>query len=405
MDNISFKTDEFVNFSFLFLAGFAFNKREYDTMLNTFDGQLEVVRNLRHQLLAYPSEITELQGATDLKQHHQILYGKVNELLKQLSSGEISDMSGLKNFLSTRFGVKTDGIDTDYKFYCSFFEDNQECIQKNLNAMRHIYSDNPIQMPNLPTDSHMPQTTGDYLTAMRRFFDVPTDKKPTVYLHPFPDDPHMSGWSTVDGPHQTFCTKRLESDDKYVDGTTMLSRRVVTPLHETAHWMFDNSPMMDEFKKLPEERSPAVQKFISVMEDKFKKNPETNYHNPSPLGAIHEALASSADVVMRSEEMMKDFDYKTAELYYGFKAGNDLARVVYPIFHEYIANGKSMSDGFFDRIVSDKNFQEKFCSLAQGNEHKKDSTLNQTLASVSQVNTIPNQNNVSPMRKRRQFSR
>lgn len=382
MEQVEFKSDVFTGFFPFIGTVFSLGVRENDNMLNAFNGQLDGIRKLRDRLINYPSDVPALQGAKNQEEHRKILSGQLMEMFNQVRNGQISDINGLTNFLSSRFGVKTDEIETCYQAYRSFFEENRSCIDTNLNAMRHIYSDGPIQMPNLSTDENMPKTTGAFLESMRHFFEVPADKKPTVCLHPFPDDPHLSGWAGTDTINQTFCTKRLETDDKYVDGTTMLSRRIGTPMHEIGHWMFFNSAMIGEFEKTPAERSPAVQQFISTMEAYFSKYPEKNYSSPSPLGAMHEALASSAGVVIRPDSM-KDFNYKTAELYWGFKAGNDLARVVYPIFHEYIASGKKISDGFFDRVVSDENFQKRFCTHESQEMSSKKNTLKQTLAEHS----------------------
>ncbi|MBR4927539.1 MAG: hypothetical protein IKY98_04345 [Alphaproteobacteria bacterium] len=382
MEQIEFKGDVFTGFFPFIGTVFSLDVRKNDNMLNAFNGQLEGVRKLRDRLINYPSDVPAFQGVKNQEEHRKILSGQLMELFNQVRNGQISDINGLTNFLSSRFGVKTDEIEACYQSYRSFFEENRSCIDTNLKAMRHIYSDGPIQMPNLPTDENMPKTTGAFLESMRHFFEVPADKKPTVCLHPFPDDPHLSGWANADTINQTFCTKRLETDDKYVEGTTMLSRRIGTPMHEIGHWMFFNSAMIGEFEKTSAERSPAVQQFISTMEAYFSKYPEENYSSPSPLGAMHEALASSAGVVMRPDSM-KDFDYKTAELYWGFKAGNDLARIVYPIFHEYIASGKTMSDGFFERLVSDKEFQRCFGAQDHSEEQTKKSSICQILRECS----------------------
>ena len=378
METLLLKSDKFVSF-YTLLEG-AFWDVKDNSVIAAFDGQLDGLKNLANRLLTYPSDIPALQGATDKNQHLQNLFGKLKNMSSEVFEGNISDIDGLKNYFSLHFGFKSDELESSYQSYSSFFEKNNKCIHENVEAMRYIYNDRPIQMPNLPTDSIMPKTTGSYIETMRKFFEVPSDKMiPTVHLHPFPEDPHLSGWATSNGIHQTLCVKRLESDDKYIDNTTMLARRVGTPLHESAHWMFENSPIMESFKKETKNPSPAVQHFISVMDRYLKENPEKDYYAPSPVSVMHEALASSAGVVLRPDSM-KNFDYTKDELYYGFKAGNDLARVVYPIFHEYIASGKKISDGFFERVISDDNFKKQFCLSDQNNVTKKTSTLQKTLA-------------------------
>ncbi len=382
MEQIEFKSDAFLSFYSLFNMGFMFGKKDQDTALNTFGNQFEWMCRVRDTLLTYPSPLPAFQGITDKKEFFPALFAHIKGMQADVYDGKISNVEQLSQALSDRFGMEKLDLSDSYQAYQDFFSQNEGIINTNLDMMRHIYNDTPIQMPNLPVDADMPKTTGAYLEAMRRFFEVSTDKNPTVCLHPFPDDPKMSGWASDLGPHQTFCTKRLESDDKYVGETTLLSRRTGTAMHEAAHWMFENGLTRKEFDKAPSTSSSSVGRFISIMERYFNKNKETNYHSPTPLGAIHEALASSAGVVMRSDSM-KDFDYKTAELYWGFKAGNDLARIVYPIFHEYIASGKTMSDGFFDRVISDKNFQQHFGVYEDVQSSEKKGTLSQTLASCT----------------------
>ena len=380
MQQINFKIDEFIGFYSLFELGFRLKKERHDTLLENFEDSFDGMRNLRDKLLSVSSEVPAFQKAQDEKEKKSILFNNLKELSKQVCCGKISSVDGVINFIDSRLGVKVDGLRNDYESYCSFIQKNHECLETNLKTMKHIYDDKQISSPNLSTDEIMPKTTGAYLDAMRNFFEVPSDKMlPTVHLHPFPEDPHLSGWATSNGIHQTLCVKRLESDDKYIDNTTMLARRVGTPLHESAHWMFENSPIMESFKKETKNPSPAVQHFISVMDRYLKENPEKDYYAPSPVSVMHEALASSAGIVLRPDSM-KNFDYTKDELYYGFKAANDLARVVYPIFHEYIASGKKISDGFFERVISDDNFKKQFCLSDQNNVTKKTSTLQKTLA-------------------------
>lgn len=397
MEQIEFKSDAFLSFYSLFNMGFMLGKKDHDTALNTFGNQFEWMRRVRDTLLTYPSSLPAFQGITDKKEFFPALFAHIKGIQADVYDGKISNVEQLSQALSDRFGMEKLDLSDSYQSYQAFFSQNEETINKNLNAIRYIYNDAPIQMPNLPVDADMPKTTGAYLESMRHFFEVSTDKNPTVCLHPFPDDPKMSGWASDLGPHQTFCTKRLESNDKYVGDTTLLSRRTGTAMHEAAHWMFENGLIRKEFDKVPPESSSSVGRFISIMERYFNKNKETNYHSPTPLATMHEALASSASTVMRPDSM-KDFNYKTAELYWGFKAGNDLARIVYPIFHEYIASGKKMSDGFFDRVLSDEKFQQHFGVYEADQSSEKKSTLSQTLAScaIDTAKTADTQRDILP---------
>ena len=386
MEQFEFKIDPFFSFFAILEQGFCLSKVDHDVVLNTFDGKMNALQELREQLCAYPSDIPVLQGANNEKEQNAILYSHLKELSGKVYGGQITNIDRCKEFLSSRFGIKTEGIDGAYQAYRSFFEDNRNCIEANFKGVCDFYENASIKPANLPTDAQMPKTTGAYLDAMRHFFSVPSDQKPTIYLHAFPDDPHLSGWSTDNSPHQTFCTKRLEDDDKYVGDTNLLKRRMGTAMHEATHWMFANSPIMEEFKKVPDERVPAIQQFISTMETYFDKKKSENigetYPNISPLGALHEALASSTSPILRPDSM-DNFDYKTAQMYYGFNAGNELARVVYPIFHEYIASGKKISDGFFERVVSDKEFQRCFGAQDHSEEQTKKSSIGQILRECS----------------------
>lgn len=327
MSEIEFKTDEMLGFYSLWVDALISPSEDRDKVLSAFENP----------------DIKELVNATP--NSFNGLSKTLGKFEQKILNGEVSNIDGFMDLIVQTFennGAENiePALRKSFGAYHEFCEkkETKDIIDGNLSAVKNFQKNEKIGYAK-------------ELDNLYVFFDVPADNKCVCYLNPYPDKPFNDG-SAMDGFFkQNFVVKRLEEDSAYLENSTILMRKTSTPLHEASHFLFGKSEIKQDFWG---GKGEGVGKLRKVLTQQLEKYPDKRGENAT----FDEALASCSSAIMTEKRQGKLAD--NHEWYHGFEAANELAPHVYPLYKEYLSQGKKMDDAFFGRLADNVvNFEKE----------------------------------------------
>ena len=259
---------------------------------------------------------------------------------KQIGKLNISDYDDFKNLMLKHLSSQeVDMIDKilkpAFEAYSSFYDKNKKVINQNIEVMNSAQSVYQNDLNNL-----------------YKCFSIPKDKQCCCYLNPFPKNKIMDGISNSENVSMDYSLNKTEVSDNYIENSNILERKASTPFHEATHFLFFNS----QFKKdLENETSPQMKRLIdNVIKSFEKKGEQSNKFNREQMkvfaiGAINEAFAACSTALYNEKTMGKP-TINENEWYHGWKQANDLTRQMYPLFKEYVENGRPFDIEFANKL-------------------------------------------------------
>lgn len=319
MAEIEFKTNEMLGFCSLWVDTLISSRENTETVFSTFENP-----NIKELANAIPNSFNGLSKT-------------LGDLERNILSGEVKNIDDFLGAIAQSFennGAEKiePALRKSFEAYHGFFEKSQtkETINDNLTAVRNLQKDENLgylkELENLYT-----------------FFDVSADKKCVCYLNPYPEKPLNDGSAIGGSFKQNFSVKKLEENSAYIDNSTVLARKVSTPLHEATHFLFAQSEIKQDFLN---GKGGGIESFRQVLGEQLEKYPDKRGGNAT----FDEALASCSSAIITEKRQGKLAD--NHEWYHNFEAANKIAPHVYPLYKEYISQGKKMDDAFFGRLAA-----------------------------------------------------
>lgn len=349
MAEIEFKTNEMLGFYSLWVDTLISSREDKEKVFSTFENP-----DIREFANAIPNSFNGLSKTLgDLERN--ILNGQVknrNDFLEMI----------VKDFENNGAEKIESALRKSFEAYHKFFEKSQtkETISDNLAAVRKLQKDEKLgyskELENLYT-----------------FFDVSSDKKCVCYMNPYPEKPLNDGSAIGGSFKQNFSVKRLENDSEYIENSTVLARKVSTPLHEATHFLFAQSEIKQSFLN---GTGSGIEEFRKVLAKQLEKHPDKRGENAT----FDEALASCSSAIVTEKRQGKLTD--NHEWYHKFEAANNIAPHVYPLYKEYVSHGKKMDDAFFGRLADNIKNSEKEKSKQNNVASKHISSVPDYLVSV-----------------------
>ncbi len=264
---------------------------------------------------------------------------KSDLIQKEIGRQNISNYEGLKKLLSEYLPQEVDTLDKvlkpAFEAYFSFYDENKEVIDKNIeimNSAQAVYENE--------------------LTNLYKCFSISDDKQCCCYLNPFPENKIIDGISNSENVSMNYSLNKNEDSNNYIENSNILKRKASTPFHETTHFLFFNS----QFKKdIENESSPQMKTLLNNVIRSFEKNGNQEDKTSRAqkkifaIGAINEAFAACSSALY-NEKTTGQPVVNENEWYHGWKQANDLTRQMYPLFKEYIKMGKPFDDEFANRL-------------------------------------------------------
>ncbi len=264
---------------------------------------------------------------------------KSDLIQKEIGRQNISNYEGLKKLWSEYLPQEVDTLDNvlkpAFEAYSSFYNENKETIDKNIETMNSAQAVYENELANL-----------------YKCFSISDDKQCCCYLNPFPENKIIDGISNSENVSMDYSLNKNEDSNNYIENSNILKRKASTPFHETTHFLFFNS----QFKKdVENESSPQMKTLLNNVIRSFEKNgnqeDKTSREQKKcfAIGAINEAFAACSSALYNEKTTGQPVANKN-EWYHGWKQANDLTRQMYPLFKEYIKTGKPFDNEFANRL-------------------------------------------------------
>lgn len=310
---IDFKTDEMMSFYYLWKENFiAYGMPEADTFLASFDNPK--IKNITQ---TYPRGCVE----------------KLAELGNNIQDGKISDIDGFISFLDMSFsGYSADKghvLKNVFEGYHQFYISSQVMLSDNADVMRRLQDDVHLGYKQ-------------ELDNLYKVFGVnPESDKLRAYINPVPERPLYDGMSQNSAFYQNISIHPQEGR-AYIENSTVCLEKISTPFHEATHHIFARSQLKQDIKEgQVKGRTKEVMAVLSAyMEATKDKQPRGG----TALSALDEAFAACSSAIMYqkiNKGKLPD------EWYHGFDAANRLAPKIFPLYMEYLEQGKPLDEKFF----------------------------------------------------------
>lgn len=279
---------------------------------------------------------------------------KFSKINHDIINGGITDINGLSEAVRRSFSngeQMSSALQTAYKSWQTFYHDPETQKQtKNVIAALNRLQKSPAAQ--------------EALTGMCAFFGAEPQTKIPSYVLMFPkENPNArptSGYSDEHAIWVHYSRERNEPRENYFFGTVCLNRRIQTPWHEGGHFLFTNTQTWKNMENMARSNGQLIRqdnhtlKTMDILSKYFDANPQQKRNKKfssriAALDAINEAFACCADTLF-SEKRDPTSMAQKKDWYYGFEAADKLAPQVYPLFKEYIAQGKKLDDAFFKRL-------------------------------------------------------
>jgi hypothetical protein len=150
---------------------------------------------------------------------------KSNLIQKEIVRQNISSYEGLKKLLSEYLPQEVDTLDKvlkpAFEAYSSFYDENKEAIDKNIETMNSTQA-----------------VYRNELTNLYKCFSISEDKQCCCYLNPFPKNKIIDGISNSENVSMDYSLNKNEDLNNYIENSNILKRKASTPFHETTHFLF-----------------------------------------------------------------------------------------------------------------------------------------------------------------------
>lgn len=316
MADIKFKVDEMMSFCCLWRESLMnFNSPQLNDYLNNFNNP-----EIKKISQTYPRGIK----------------AKTSELIKQIQDGKIKDIDGMISFLDSSFAgyakEKGDVLKEVFNGYSEFFNSVKNVMSGNLEVMQRLQSDDDL--------GYQRELDGVY-----KVFGVDAEKDQThAYLNPSPAQPLYDGMCPGTMFYQNFSVSRL-SDAEYIGDSTVNKNKISTPLHEATHHIFAQSQLKKDIQA--GNIKGRTKEVMSVLGAYIEATSDKQPRGATALSALDEAFAAcSSAVIYQKSNGGKLPD----EWYHGFEAADRLAPKVFPLYQEYMEQGKSFDEAFFTSL-------------------------------------------------------
>lgn len=222
-----------------------------------------------------------------------------------------------------------------YEAYSDFFEKNQERIKSNFDT---ICKKQALYMPELAN--------------IYNCFQLPRDKKCPCFINPFPQDKFIDGISNNENICMNYSLNKTENQDQYFDNSDILKRKNSTPFHEATHFCFFNSQL---YRDIEQENNRTYNTVLGNLMETFEQNNNNSPKTPRDelkkcaIGIINEGFAACASALYNEKTTGKPVKNDN-EWYHGWKEANDFTKQMYPLFKEYVNQGKAFDNCFFNRL-------------------------------------------------------
>ena len=264
-------------------------------------------------------------------------------LLSSVCVGEINNIDEFNAFIKEKLSDRPDKVEKfcydsieEMQKYSSFYQQHIEPITRYKRVIE-----------NTQTDDQRGYSKD--LSKLYDFFDVDKNVKCYGILALVPKK-EIDGCAIGNGFMIFYDTDRKDNE-KYIENSFLPERKVSTPLHEATHVLFGYSKIKQDLKN---NQGKGAHKLLSVLDKYFSDNPDQN--GRSAILAVDEAIAACSSMVVNTKYKPKEnFDV----FYHGFEGANALAKSLYPVFQEYMKQGKKMDDDFFMQVATSFEMQQK----------------------------------------------
>lgn len=336
---IDFQTSEMMSFYYLWQESLmSFDSPELGDFLNSFENP-----QMKKITQTYPRGI----------QKHLASLGQ------EIQNGKIKNIDDFVSRLDSAFPKYAAGqgavLKEVFTGYHQFFEASQPLLQKNLEVMKQLQDDGRL--------GYRQELGGLY--AM--FGVNPREDGLRAYINPAPSRPLFDGMSPNSTFYQNFSMTALPGE-QYIENSTVGAGKISTPLHEATHHIFARSQLKKDLDA-GNVRGRAKE-VMEVIDAYMKAAPDKQPRGATALSALDEAFAACSSAVVYQKA---NNGRLPDEWYHGFDAANRLAPKIYPLYREYMAQGKTLDTEFFAslsqklgsfRIAADKSR----CAAAGGQE-------------------------------------
>ena len=314
---IDFKSDNIMNLYCLWLGAMGQNS---DEVLSAFND--EAILKIKD---AMPSNKFSSETFTSLKQ-----------LQAEIVDGNIKDIDGFCASIKEKFPNDAQRMIPAFK--------------TSFKALSDFYGTTETRAEQIKAQGVLNEDQGKYLDLlnnMASFYGVEGKQNIPCYITIYPDKKFNDGQAYQDAFQVSYS---LEKDkDGYANNTIVPVRKMSTPLHESSHYLLNRSPSYLNIKE-----GTCLSGMYKSLDRYFEQNPQEKQNGDSSLNAIHEAFAACATALylqkVRGEPLAPGRTW-----YHGFEAANKLAPKIYPRFRDYVLNGKTIDDKFFEGLNIDLN--------------------------------------------------
>ncbi len=295
-----------------------------------YGGQAQnVLKGFENKQLA---ELSALSQSSNFRLKKQL-----GQIQQQISSGKIEDFSILAETLKENIPAKDlTVIQKAYAAYSDFFEINKNRIQNNVDTLNQSQNLYALELKNI-----------------YKCFGISEDKKCPCFVNPFPKNKFIDGISNENGVCMNYSLTREENQDNYIENSDILKRKSSTPFHEATHFCFFNSQIKKDIENgnnLPMKN--VLKNLMNIFEQKGKDKAikaSKEELKACAIGVINEGFAACSSALY-NEKTQGTPVKNNNEWYHGWKEANDFARQMYPLFKEYVSEGKSFDTEFFNRL-------------------------------------------------------
>ena len=323
---IEFQADEMMSFYFMWQEALsAYGSPQLDTYLKSFQNpDIEAIKN------SYPKGIG----------------GKIQNLSllgKDIQNGEVRNIDEFAQKMAKHLDVSKEdmarispNLQKAFGAYHDFYKTAEPIISSNLTTLNDVQTDKQLGY------------SGD-LSKLYKFFGVDEKSDRLVgYVNPSPVAPLYDGMCTNSGFYQNFPSHQL-SGKSYVGDSTVGENKISTPLHEATHHIFARSQIKKDI--INGEAKGRIKEVINVMDEYIKACPQGQVRGAKGLSALDEAFAACSSALMDEKRTgVSPLDNPDREWYHGFDAANRLAPKVYPLYREYLEQGKTLDGEFFGKL-------------------------------------------------------
>ena len=362
---IEFQANEMMSFYFMWQEALsAYGQPQFYTYLKSFENQdIEAIKG------CYPKGIG----------------GKIQKLSllgKDIQNGQIQNIDDFAQSMSLHLDISkedmekiTPNLQKAFGAYHEFYRSAEPTMASNLVTLNGIQADEKLGY------------TED-VSKLYKFFgvDEKTDKL-IGYINPSPNIPLYDGMCTSSGFYQNFPSHQLSSKS-YVGNSTVGENKVSTPLHEATHHIFARSQIKKDI--INGEAKGKMREVVNVMDEYIKACPQGQVRGAQGLAALDEAFAACSSALMDEKRTgVSPLDNPDREWYHGFDAANRLAPKIYPLYKEYLEQGKTLDGEFFDK------FGKKLADIKIATNKAQRQTAKEDIAPTKEQHSQASQSNMS----------